>query len=95
MIGFLVAKSAAFNITVPIHDNGQIEPLCGIYKKASIGTVKEFIDQGNYRLNECIRSSSHQFIAVDSQIPCNSPNLFLNINTPTDFGYLLSEEETG
>ena len=91
MIGFLLAKSAAFDITVPIHENGQIEPLCGIYKKSSIVIIKEFIDSRNYRLNECIRSASCQFIPVDSQIPCNTPNLFLNINTPTDFGYLLSE----
>jgi molybdopterin-guanine dinucleotide biosynthesis protein A len=92
MIGFLLAKSAAYEITVPIHENGQIEPLCGIYKKSSIGIIKEFIDRGNYRLNECIRSVQHQFIPVDAQIPCNSPNLFLNINTPSEFGNLLSEE---
>ncbi len=95
MIGFLVAKSAPFDITVPIHKNGKIEPLCGIYKKSSIGIIKEFIDKGNYRLNECIRSASCQFIDVDSQIPCNTPNLFININTPTDFGHLLLEEGTG
>ena len=91
MIGFLLAKAAVFDITVPIHENGQIEPLCGIYKKSSSGILKEFIDKGNYRLNECIRSASCQFIPVDSQIPCNTPNLFLNINTPTDFSFLISE----
>ena len=95
MIAFLLAKSAAYDISVPIHENGQIEPLCGIYKKSSLSILKEFIDSGNYRLNECIRSASHQLIPVDSQIPCNTPNLFLNINTPSDFGYLLTEEETG
>jgi molybdenum cofactor guanylyltransferase len=92
MIGFLVAKSSDYAITVPMHENGQIEPLCGIYKKSSLGILKEFIDNKNFRLNECIRSASHQFIAVDAQIQCNSPNIFLNINTPADFGYLLSEE---
>ena len=92
MIGFLIAKSAAFDITVPIHENGQIEPLCGVYKKSSLEILKEFIDVKNFRLNECIRSASHQLIPVDAQIPCNTPNLFLNINTPSDFGYLLSEE---
>ncbi len=91
MIGFLLSKSAAYDITVPIHENGQIEPLCGIYKKSSLGILKGYISKGNYSLKECIRTASHQFISVDSQIPCNSPNLFLNINTPSDFGLLLSE----
>ena len=91
MIGFLVTKSGANNITVPIHENGKIEPLCGVYKKSSLEILKEFIDIKNFRLNECIRSASHQFIPVDDQIPCNTPNLFLNINTPSDFGFLLLE----
>ena len=91
MIGFLLAKSAEYDITVPVHDNGQIEPLCGVYKKSSQEILKEFIESGNFRLNDCIRSASYQFIPVDAQIPCNTPNLFLNINTPSDFGYLLSE----
>ncbi len=91
MIGFLLAKSADYDITVPVHDNGQIEPLCGVYKKSSLAILKEFIESGNFRLNDCIRSASYQFIPVDAQIPCNTPNLFLNINTPSDFGYLLSE----
>ena len=91
MIGFLLAKSADYDITVPVHDNGQIEPLCGVYKKSSQEILKEFIESGNFRLNDCIRSASYQFIPVDAQIPCNTPNLFLNINTPSDFGYLLSE----
>ncbi|MEI7526218.1 MAG: molybdenum cofactor guanylyltransferase [Mariniphaga sp.] len=91
MIGFLLAKSADYDITVPVHDNGQIEPLCGVYKKSSLEILKEFIESGNFRLNDCIRLASYQFIPVDAQIPCNTPNLFLNINTPSDFGYLLSE----
>jgi molybdopterin-guanine dinucleotide biosynthesis protein A len=89
MIRYLLTKSADFVITVPVHDNGQIEPLCGIYKKSSIDVLKSFIDRGNYRLNECIRAASSQLVAVDSQIPCNSPNLFHNINTPTDYDSIL------
>ena len=91
MIGYLLAKSENHDITVPIHDNGQIEPLCGIYKKSSAGILKEFIDRGNYRLSECLSSASAHFVPVDFQIPCNTPNLFLNINTPDDFGFLITE----
>jgi molybdopterin-guanine dinucleotide biosynthesis protein A len=85
MVGFLLAKSADFDITVPVHENGKMEPLCGIFKKSSLGILKEFIDKRNFRLNECIRFASHRLVAVDSQIACYSPNLFLNINTPADF----------
>lgn len=93
MVRYLLTKAADFGITVPIHDNGRIEPLCGIYKKSTIGILKKFIDKGNYRLNDCIREASHQLVLVDSEIACCSPNIFLNINTPDDFKnlFLLSE----
>jgi molybdopterin-guanine dinucleotide biosynthesis protein A len=91
MLRYLLEKSADYTITVPIHENGQIEPLCGIYKKTSLEILKEFIDSRNYRLNECIRAASHQLIPVDSQIPCCSPNVFINVNTLADFNNLLSD----
>lgn len=91
MLRYLLEKSEDYGITVPIHENGQIEPLCGIYKKSSHEILKEFIDNRNYRLNECIRAASHQLIPIDSQIPCCSPNIFINVNTLADFNNLLSD----
>ena len=89
MIRYLITKSNDFDISVPVHEDGKIEPLCGVYKKSSIAILKDFIGKGNYRLNECIRSASHQLIPVDADIACCAPNLFLNINTPADFDRLL------
>jgi len=90
MLEYLLASSSDYDITVPVHEDGLIEPLCGIYKRSSIGILKQFIDEGNFRLNDCIRASSHRLISIDSQMPFFSENMFLNINTPADFNKLRS-----
>ena len=90
MLEYLLANSVNHDITVPIHGDSFIEPLCGIYKQSSIAILKKFIDKGNFRLNECIRAASHQLVIVDPQLPFYSKNLFSNINTPDDFESLLS-----
>lgn len=88
MLEYLLVNSANHDITVPVHGNDLIEPLCGIYKQSSMGVLKEFIDKGNLRLTECIRATSHRLVVVDSQLPFFSDNLFLNINTPEDYDKL-------
>lgn len=88
LLDYLVSNSKDCDITVPIHGNNLIEPLCGIYKKSCIDVLRGFIDKGNYRLNECIRSTSHRLVKVD-QTTAFPETLFSNINTPDDFLNLL------
>lgn len=87
---YLLVNSKDHDITVPMHGDGFIEPLCGIYKKSSLGILKEFIDKGNFHLHESIRAASHRWITFDPQLPFFSDNMFLNINTPDDFTNLSS-----
>ena len=90
VLEFLLSNSSNHEITVPIHKDGFIEPLCGIYKQSSMKVLKDFIDDDNFRLNECIRAASHHLISIGSEFPFLSENMFLNINTPDDFNDLIS-----
>lgn len=81
----LLANSADSDITVPVHGNGMIEPLCGVYKKSVAGNLKICIDEGNYSMYQCIRRANHRLVNIDERSLFFSPDLFLNINTPADF----------
>jgi len=85
MLEYLLENSANHDITVPVHGDHFIEPLCGIYKKSSLEILKEFIDRGNFRLNECIQAASHQLVVADSNLSFYTPGLFSNMNSPEDF----------
>ena len=88
LLEYLLENAMESDITVPIHGDHLIEPLCGLYKKACIPVLKNFIDKGNFRLNECIRSTSHRLTMID-QTTNFSGHIFSNINTMDDFQKLL------
>ncbi|MEI8115200.1 MAG: molybdenum cofactor guanylyltransferase [Bacteroidia bacterium] len=85
MLEHLIESSANHDITVPVHGDHFIEPLCGIYRKSSVETLKEFIEKGNFRLNECIQAGSHRLVKTDSNLSFYTPGLFVNMNSPEDF----------
>jgi molybdenum cofactor guanylyltransferase len=88
VLQYLLENIQDKDVAVPLHKDGFIEPLCGIYKKSATGILKDFIDKNNFRLNECIRAASHQLVLFDSNQSFYSPTLFTNINTPEDFNRL-------
>ena len=89
IIEYLLENSVNHSITVPVHENGFIEPMCGIYKQSAIAILKEYIEIGNFRLNDCILVSSHRLIPT-YRLSFFSPNTFININTHEDFNGLQS-----
>jgi molybdopterin-guanine dinucleotide biosynthesis protein A len=90
MLEYLLINSQNHMITVPLNVDSLIEPMCGIYMKSSVKTLKEFIDKGNFSLNECIMATSHRQMKVDSFPNHFPPDIFSNINTPEDFGRIKS-----
>ena len=85
MLEYLLENSVNHDITVPMHEDNFIEPLCGIYKRSSIGILEKYIKSGNFRLNECIQAGSHQLVQADSNLSFYTPRLFSNVNSPEDF----------
>jgi molybdopterin-guanine dinucleotide biosynthesis protein A len=85
LLEYLLTCSSDSDITVPVHDNGMIEPLCGIYRKSAAGILKMCIDEGNYSMHGCIRRANHRLVTVDDRLPFFSGDFFQNINTPADF----------
>ena len=91
LFAFLLQHAEHYDITVPVHNNNLIEPLCGIYKKNAMEILKKYIDLANFRLNECIQADSHQLLFVDERLPFYTPDMFSNINSPEDFENLLTD----
>ena len=85
LINFLLKCSGDYDITVPMHENGIIEPLCGIYKKSAISQLERSITDGNLSLKECIHRTRHHLVNVEELLASPYRNQFKNINTPDDF----------
>ena len=84
LINFLLKCSGDHDIIVPVHENGMIEPLCGIYKKSAFIQLERSIMEGNLSLKECIHRYRHRLVNI-VELSSDSCNQFKNINTPADF----------
>ena len=60
---------------VPMHNDGQVEPLCGVYHSSGLTGLRRFFDAGGRRVKQALRE-----IAVRS-VPAPE-RLLANVNTP-------------
>lgn len=58
----LRAASGGYDATV-CRRNGQIEPLCGIYRKTCIGPIKEMLKTGNLRMQDLFTRIRARFLS--------------------------------
>ncbi|MBN2485815.1 MAG: molybdenum cofactor guanylyltransferase [Bacteroidales bacterium] len=84
----MMAESANdFDIVVPAHSNGAIEPLCALYKHTVLNDLELFIDK-NLSVIRFIERSKSLYLNIGSMPGQFPSNMFANINTPVDFDSL-------
>jgi len=89
LLQHLVGSYGNQPILVPIHDDGLIEPLCGVYRKTIIPHLEKYIQNNNLSLNKFIQEYARQFLKIGKELPFYRSNMFANINTPADLKNLL------
>ena len=87
LIRYLLSNVNPSRIVVP-RFNGKIEPLCGIYLKELVPLLEDAISTKSYGIQSFILQNKPIILDVDLHFPFYHPNLFLNINSPSDFGLL-------
>ena len=74
-------------VAVPRHD-GQIEPLCAVYRKACLDQIEMRIHSSDLSLHGMIKSTSVKYLDMDENLPFYSPYLFSNVNTVEELANL-------
>jgi molybdopterin-guanine dinucleotide biosynthesis protein A len=89
LLQHLIGSAGNLPILVPIHDDGLIEPLCGVYRKSIIPHLEIYIQKNNLSLNKFIQEYVSQFLKIGKELSFYRSNMFANINTPDDLKNLL------
>jgi molybdopterin-guanine dinucleotide biosynthesis protein A len=84
LVEYILKESHHTDIAVPIHGNGYIEPLCGVYRKNILTELERFIASDHYKILDFIGRVSHRLVEINSRHDFYSDKLFANINTPGD-----------
>ncbi|MCT4593295.1 MAG: molybdenum cofactor guanylyltransferase [Anaeromicrobium sp.] len=83
-LNFLGNIQGDYDVIVPVIGTYE-QPLCAIYKKSIISTIEECIKNEIYKVKELYKHVSVGYI----QIPEKYENIFMNVNTPSEYKCLL------
>ncbi|WP_455367573.1 molybdenum cofactor guanylyltransferase [[Eubacterium] cellulosolvens] len=88
VVDLLFTKAKGFNSTIPIWENGYLEPLFAVYRRKSMSRLAEVLySMARRRPDDLIRASSNNhFISIYQEIAPLDPlfSSFTNINYPGD-----------
>lgn len=90
-VRYLVEQSIGFDVVVPSYGD-YLEPLCAVYSKACLPSIKESLDQDTKKVTGFYDKVVVRYVPEWVIRKYNSPNiLFYNINTPSDWENVTQE----
>ena len=84
-IRYLVKKSSQHDAVLMKFTDGNVEPLCGIYKKSCLTIIKSNFEHNQYKLSELLAELNVAYISEKNLNYLGlDRSIFTNINTPED-----------
>jgi molybdenum cofactor guanylyltransferase len=88
---YLSEQTAGYEVVVPVHQEGCVEPLCGLYHQSLLKKLEEAITLQQFGLRKFIDSVGCRRVEIDARQGFYHENMFSNINTREDFDNLQPE----
>lgn len=86
LFSFLLSIPSNNQAIVPLSADNQLEPLCAIYCKNSLGAVEEMIEHGQRKMAKLFEMVPTRFVEFNEIRELDGAHLFFeNINTPEDY----------
>ena len=84
-IKYLVKKSSQHDAVLMKFDDGNVEPLCSIYKKSCLTIIKSNFEHNQYKLSKLLAELNVAYISEKNLNYLGlDRSIFTNINTPED-----------
>ena len=80
MLTYLLSKKNKNFVSIPIHGQNIVEPLCAIYSKAILPQLKTQIRNQDLKLMNLLKTIEVKWVKIDSGFEFYHPNLFFNVN---------------
>ncbi len=84
------ARRHPADITLPADGDGNVQPLCGLYRRELLPFLEESILLGKLKLKRIVTEVNARVIPLGQAHPCFRSHIFLNMNSP---GLLKQAEE--
>jgi len=90
----LLSRSAGVDVVV-VRVGGYYEPLCAVYRRSTLATIREAVGRGELKVTAIYsRLRLYEVSETEAREHDSDLSSFLNLNTPRELGLLLQLERT-
>jgi molybdopterin-guanine dinucleotide biosynthesis protein A len=87
LVQYILSSKEGFDAVIPTWNNFP-EPMCAYYNKDIFESLDNFIQKGQYKLQNVVKSLHHKMLEITRDLPFYNDQLFTNVNSEADLNNL-------
>lgn len=84
----LLEQANDADAVIPVHGQGLVEPLCGIYNRSALPMLEYHLKNEQYSILKFLRSIRCRYVNIGPDQEFYSKEMFSNLNSPADLDKL-------
>lgn len=88
LFAYLLEKHYGMDAVIPVHGQGFVEPLCGLYNRSTLNQLETQVQIGQFSIMKLLQSIRCRYVNIGPDLEFYSKEMFSNLNTPADLDLL-------
>jgi molybdenum cofactor guanylyltransferase len=84
LFSFLLEQARDDDAVIPVHDQGNVEPLCGLYHRSTLGVLGNQLQAGQYSILRLLQSVRCRYLTIGPDQEFYHKEMFANLNSRED-----------
>jgi molybdopterin-guanine dinucleotide biosynthesis protein A len=88
LFSFLLQQYHDVEAVIPVHSQGLVEPLCGVYNRSALQKIEAQVQQGQISIMKLLQSIPCRYVSIGPDQEFYRKGMFSNLNSPADLDML-------
>jgi molybdopterin-guanine dinucleotide biosynthesis protein A len=84
LFGYLLEQAHGEDAVIPMHGQGLVEPLCGLYNRSTLGVLAHRVLIEQYSILKLLQSIRCRYVNIGPDQEFYHKQMFSNLNSPED-----------
>jgi molybdenum cofactor guanylyltransferase len=85
---YLVEQAHGEDAVIPVHGQGFVEPLCGLYHRRTLNVLEQQVEVEQYSILKFLQSIRCSYVNIGPGLEFYNKEMFSNLNSPADLDQL-------
>jgi molybdopterin-guanine dinucleotide biosynthesis protein A len=84
LFAYLLEQAHDEDAVVPVHGQGLVEPLCGVYNRSALKVLEQRVQVGQYGILKLLQAFRCRYMKIGPDQEFYNKEMFSNLNSPAD-----------